>query len=151
MREERKNRLDLEILTTENDTRLLLCEIGVFQVFYPSLKELNQPLGIKCKCLIDTGAEFTLVDESVIDFVFPDLDKDSIPKERVHLADDRIIEIMSVLVNITLPHDNIKGYPVTAGVKKMAQSEYKAILGMDILRKIELHIDIENNEAYIMY
>jgi len=107
---------------------LIVCKIKI--------SNPNKPLEITCNALIDTGAEITLINESL--FTKLSFDEEKIFERGASTLDNDII-VKVVNINMVLPHNNHGQFQIGVYVKNLdKREEYDAIIGMNILQNFQL-------------
>jgi hypothetical protein len=101
----------------------------------------------ECTALVDTGAEFTCVDPSIFD----SLNIDESDLSEAHISGfDRESHTIKGKVNVRLPSENWGStFVIIAKWDLDHRKEYKAIIGMDLMRNFRLVYDGIQRTAWL--
>ena len=92
---------------------------------------------IECQALIDTGADTTLLCESI--FSQLDINPDLIEKTSLSTTNADEKEILVYPLILTIPKNNYHAYSANIGITNLLhRKEYRAIIGVDFLRNVNL-------------
>jgi hypothetical protein len=130
---------ELEILPNG----LIICDIKIINLFntYDDF--------VKCKALIDTGSEFTILCHSIFSLFKTENDK----REPIKISTLNGLPSEEFLypLQIQITDNNWRGIQNRIVVKDLSKrEEYQAIIGMDILRNFELIYKGTQGLAYLL-
>lgn len=131
-----KMKYNLQILSNG----LLVCGIKVFNLS-------DDKEEVVCKALIDTGAEYSYICKSVYG-AFTTKDEWAIKTTVSTLHDNR--ESLTYPFGIFLPEKNLSFLTLQLGIMDLSmRKEYKAIIGMDLLKNFDLVYKGFQGEAWL--